>query len=312
MSHRLNISLFSLLVCGFAPMAFAGEPSLVAADPANPVLARVGTSTIKLGDVCVQLGIDPAQAKAEPGLSTGLRDRTVYLLGLQRQARQTLSRLGIKPSAEEVERYLEEHRLTPNPPYVSSDELKELAEFRLAWRAYVFGQVNERNLQRHFENQRRRFDGSRFEIQLVSLAAPPGSSPLREATLQQLNQSFQGIGDAATFAMVAEGLEGAELLQGEYRGTGDLDPAVMDAVLKLQPGDVSPAFSSAVAVHVVRLIATQPGSLQREDVAGEVRAHMLIFLLEYLAAQSAEQFPFVNMADNDQSGSQSRARSIPP
>lgn len=275
----------------------ADEPSSspgAEAELPNPTLAYVGSTPITLADVCSQLGMSVTQAKRELRLPDAIRDRAVHLIGLQWQALQTLRRMQQNATDAEIDRWLSENLPSGEPSPTALEPLdrkRELADFRLSWSAYLAKHLTEKNVQRHFEQQPARFDGSRFVIELVSLRVPPGGSSKREAARTTLEQYLKDVAAGAESAEVSQQLPGAERLQQTVRGSGDVDPAVVSQLLKLAPGDWSEPFDTAIAVHVVRLVEVQSGALALEQVAGEVRAHMLVFLLEHLASQSANQLP---------------------
>ena len=76
-------------------------------------------------------------------------------------------------------------------------------------------------------------------------------------------------------------------------GSGSLDPQAIDALLKLQVGDVSQPVHTPSGVHLIRLLDRQTGDLQLEQVKDEVRAHLLVYLLHYLASKSEDQLPLI-------------------
>lgn len=70
-------------------------------------------------------------------------------------------------------------------------------------------------------------------------------------------------------------------------------PTVIDWVMKTPVGKMSEPFDSSQAVHIVRVIAIEQGKGTYDQAKEEVRKHMLLFLLNYLADQSAKSLPLV-------------------
>jgi hypothetical protein len=257
-------------------------------------LAYVGEQAITVADVDLQLGrTTTATASATP-LAPVVQGTTVHLLGLQRQALQTLRNLKQAATEEEIDKLLaaqpptdEQRRL------IEPTSLRELLAFRLSWQSYLAKHLNEKNLQRHFENQRPRFDGTTFDVEIVTLAVAPGKSTARgEATkqLQALRQQILDSGGELPLQLAdAPELESLRLRQ--LKGVGELHPDIIDVVLKLEVGGLSPAFDSPTGVHLVRLHGVTSGSRELAEVEGEVRGHMLYYMLVHLAAKSADKYP---------------------
>lgn len=70
-------------------------------------------------------------------------------------------------------------------------------------------------------------------------------------------------------------------------------PTVIDRVMKTPVGKMSEPFDSSQAVHLVRVMAIEPGIGTFEQAKEDVRKHMLLYLLNFLADQSAKSLPLV-------------------
>jgi parvulin-like peptidyl-prolyl isomerase len=70
-------------------------------------------------------------------------------------------------------------------------------------------------------------------------------------------------------------------------------PAIVDRALETPAGQVSQPFDSSQAVHLIRVLAIEPGQRTLEEAKEDVRKHMLLFLLEFLAKSSAQEMPLV-------------------
>ena len=118
------------------------------------------------------------------------------LIAQQAQALQTLRRLQLGASGREVENWIEKQsKVNPKIKELDLERfpeavawLHEQVAFRLSWQRYLAKHLTEKNLQRHFDNQLARFDGTRFEVQLMSARASAGTSKARSALLREFEE----------------------------------------------------------------------------------------------------------------------------
>ena len=96
----------------------------------------------------------------------------------------------------------------------------------------------------------------------------------------------------------SEGLQAARVREKIWvRGTGDLDPALITAIMKLSPDEVSDPIHSPTGVHLMQMHEVEAGAKTLPEVRDEVRAHMLLYLLEHLAKSSEGQLPLQAIVD---------------
>ncbi len=178
--------------------------------------------------------------------------------------------------------------------HIEVDKLQDFAAFRGAWQHYLAQHLTQGNLSKHFENQKMRFDGTRFQIDLISVQTPAGQSPQRSRIDELIGKRReQLVGRPAdwTASLDTPDSQSVAISRGTWvRGHGTLDPAMISPLLEAQIGDISQVHTAS-GVHLIRLVAKETGSLPLGEVRDEVRAHMLLFLLEHLANQSQNQLP---------------------
>lgn len=280
--------------------SWAGVISAAAIDdsPKATVLAFLGEQPITQAHVDFLLG--RPQDAPQVALAEATIQQAIQLIAQQRQALQTLRQLDLTADADAVSRTIAG---SDSGQSTSDAVLKEIHErfgiseefyrdqvaFRLSWKRYLAKHLTPENLAKHFDNQPARFDGTRFEIWRVSRAVPAGASTLRTQAAQELR----------TFSQQAAALEDSEVAQLAenanfqfvdahwIRGFGDGDPAVVSALLELQPGEMTSVFHTATGVHLAKLSRREPGTREFEAARAEVRMHVLVFLLDHLAQQSA-------------------------
>lgn len=283
------------------------------------VLAKLGEQTITDRDVDFYLGrISSENGEKLNELPPAVMQSTIYLIAQQRQALQTLRTRKLALGREDVERWLDENsqprngekqpaaqiiREQASKAGVTESNLRDHWAFRLSWQRFLQQQLTDANVAKHFENQPKRFDGTRFKVSIVDVAATAGRSDRREKIVGALNALRNRLvkGDLAWKDLESE-LQRAESL-GEMpvqmrvredlwvRGTGDLDPTIVSTLVKLEPNSISDPIHTPTGVHLVKLLEIEAGTKELADVRDEVRAHMLIHLLDHLAKQSESQLP---------------------
>lgn len=276
-------------------------------------LAMVGQEPVTAAQVDLYLG---RQGSDLPELPHAVQQMTVHLIAQQRQALQTLRKLNLSVTQEEVDRAIERDSIErDSEKEASADEvagamakafgarvqdIRDLVEFRLAWKLYLAKHVTEANMQVHFDQQKARFDGTKFKIVMASIAVPAGENAARKAAHAKLSElavrPAAGDPDATLSDWIARVKEAeCEVVEErEVRGLGSLDHAAIDAVLRLGAGELSEPFDTASGVHSIGLLSKTAGQRALLSAKDEVRAHMLVFLLEHLAAQSRAQLPLTS------------------
>ena len=298
-------------------------PQCATAQDGAKNLAKLGEQFITDKDVDFQLGRVAGESTAElPKLPTAILQSTIHLIAQQRQALQTMRTRNLALRRDDVERWLEENAQPPDGNRQSASEIvrkqsqrAEIPEaafrdhltFRLSWQRYLQQQLNEKNVAKHFENQTKRFDGTRFRISLLEVAVPAGKSPVRDTSTNKLSDLKSRLSEkslswkelASTIDLKnSEGLQAARVREKIWvRGTGDLDPALITAIMKLSPDEVSDPIHSPTGVHLMQMHEVEAGAKTLPEVRDEVRAHMLLYLLEHLAKSSEAQLPLQAIVD---------------
>jgi parvulin-like peptidyl-prolyl isomerase len=310
--HRFNrcwIVVAAILLLPVIDRAQGADPP--AASEPTRVLASVGDVLITQADVELALGRAGKATEDLQPVPLPVMMSTVDIIARQRQALETLKKQGKRLSDEQIDQWLTNNR----PPdsqasaaealadraaaaRVTVDNYREFLAFRLSWPAYLQTMLSDANIEKHFLNQKSRFDGSRFEIEHVWIPVPPGNSKARTAARAQLTSLRDQITSGGlTFAAAGKQLGGDAGEQAAapqwLAGNGPLIPRVIDQVLQTPAGSTSDVFDSAQAVHLIRVLQVEPGERTLAQAHDEVRKHMLLYLLDYLARQSQHELPLV-------------------
>ncbi|MFK7735548.1 MAG: peptidylprolyl isomerase [Pirellulaceae bacterium] len=286
--------------------------AMAIAQEASKPLGYVGKMPITAAEVDLLLG---REAGSSGKLESAALANAVELLAKQRQALQALRSIGLASSRAEIDLWLLENAPASQANSEADEVLSYLSEksnvtrenyldyvsFRLSWQRYLAKHLNAANLATHFAKQKRRFDGTTFDIAIVSIPVPPGAGDERQAATEKL----AGFARAVRAERQAQSSASAHLndMANEYglaassksrvRGIGDLEHSVIDALLQLKAEQLSEPFNTAGGVHLVQLENVYDGGRELAKVQGEVRLHMLVFLLDRLAERGAKQLPFV-------------------
>lgn len=291
--------------------------SLAVADDQPPkseptrVLASVGEQWITQGDVELALGRAGAAQADLPPVPEAVVMTTVDIIARQRQALATLARAKKRVSDAQIDAWLIDNSpaelklsaeqalaVRAEAAHVTPESYRQFLAFRLSWQAYVQQTLTDKNIEKHFDKQKARFDGTRFQVEHIWLPAPPGASPARKAAHERLGQLREKIAAGELdFAKAGRELLGEEGEKGAapqwLTGSGPLIPAVIDRAMETPVGQITQPFDSAQGVHLVRVLAREPGERTLAEAKEDVRKHVLLFLLDYLAGQSAQEMPLV-------------------
>ena len=296
-----------------------GEPAKI--DPKR-VLASVGEQLVTQADVDLTLGRTASGRNDLPAIPEPVLMTSVDIIAQRRQALESLKRSGKRVSDSDIDKWLAENsppdlKLTPaqslaaraEAAQVSPENYRDFLAFRLTWQQVVQTALTEKNIEKHFANQTARFDGTRFEVEHLWIATPPGQSTARAEAHKKLAElRLKILADQMTMAEASQTLlepdvddKTKELAAKEVgpawiSGNGPLMPRIVDHVLETPPGKISEPFDSATAVHIVRVIKKEPGTRKLKEVQDDVRKHMLLYLLEFHAGKSAKELPLVWLA----------------
>ena len=291
------------------------------ADPKR-VLASVGDQLITQADVDLASGRTASGRNDLPEVPQHILMASVDFLAQRRQALESLKRSGKRVSDSAIDKWLVDNspaelKLTAaqalgaraEASQVSVESYREFLAFRLSWLEYLKTAVSEKNIEKHFNNQKSRFDGTRFEVEHVWIAVPPGKSTMRTEAHKKLGElRLKLVAGSITAVQAAQSLLAAdadaktkEQVAKEVgpmwiTGTGPLMPKIVDETLKTSAGQISEPFDSATAVHIVKVNKIEPGTRPLSEVQDEVRQHMLVYLLEFHANKTAAEMPLVWLA----------------
>lgn len=294
--HKLAVS--SLWLLGTAALSTLAAHSNI--DDRHAVVATIGQQDVTVAEVDLLLG---RNADSDP-LPERTLEISLSILAKQRRALETMRKFNIAATPAAIDRWIETQaaRQPDNPPRdnwlssqaklagVSEIALRESIVFRLSWKAYLDQHLSEDTLEKHYNNQPHRFDGSKFSIERISIPVPVGQSQERDDAIKQLSELRQKFVNESSDV---HKINASELVLREETITGNspVDPEILDFVVKAKPMRWSQPVHSVVGVHLIRVREIEKGNADFTAVKDEVRAQLLVYLLDYLARQSAELLP---------------------
>jgi parvulin-like peptidyl-prolyl isomerase len=161
---------------------------------------------------------------------------------------------------------------------ISYESLLRHRHWELSWQAYVDRRLTPESLNVYFQNFHREFDGTRRQVaHLVKIVpAHDASAQSRDAVRRELQAIGQRIESGAlSFAQAtAAHSEGASAAIGGDLGwihrDGPLTEALSQAAFRLSVGQVSPPIDSPHGVHLLTVLAEEPGELGFDQVQEQV------------------------------------------
>ncbi len=289
---------------------------------AQQVVARVGDQPITLAEVYFQLGKQPAPDGSMIETPLAILMTTIHIIAQQRRSLVTLEKSGSAVADKVVDSWLEENNpalegqtgkeiaiLTAKSAGVSEQSLRQLLTWRISWQRYLAKHLTTENIQKHFNKQPGRFDGSRYRVEHVFVSVLPGNSSDRMKAQTLLNSIRPQLADGQmTFAqavkltksqfkpeLVTKNItsDNSDIEPQWTSGSGPLHPWLIDEIVKLRPKEISVVISTPLGEHLIRLLEVEPGNRKLEDAIADIRRHMLLYLLDFTANQHVDRLPLV-------------------
>lgn len=200
--------------------------------------------------------------------------RRAALLGLVRRhlALQTLRDAGGASLAARIDRHRDQalaQRRRADPEAVLSDDETEAIAWEVAWGEYLQRHLTEANLERYYEANRWRFDGTRILVSQIFLPASESEDSVRRRAAEWTAAISGG---KMTFAEAAQqhslapsAADGGEI--GWVTASGDLPPAVAEAAFAADPQTVIGPIRSSLGWHLLWIDEREPGTTTFEELA---------------------------------------------
>ncbi len=179
---------------------------------------------------------------------------------------------------------------------ISESAWRTDVEWRMSWKAYVDRRITDEVLQRHFDRNRRQFDGTQLSVRQILLAADPADDG-KEATkvVERAQQIRREILDGKiTFAdAVARYSTGPSRREGGQLGfigrQGPMDEPFSAAAFALGKKEISPPLVTRFGVHLIQCLEIKPGTKTWTEVVDALRKAVIHHGFQQIVSQTRPQ-----------------------
>ena len=307
--RRLCVQTLSC-IAAFALVVLSGVPARAADDlePGDP-FAAIDGDPIYLGELNLVL-TERLRVRDLDRVPPEVQQATAALLVRRHLAMKSMEEQGGAALDSLLKRYVEAYAadvrrrgssLEVQAKARMADEKSLIADmrWRKAWSQYLQSRLNDANLRRFFEQRRRQYAGTRWDVSQIFVKAD-----MKDATSVAVAE-----GDVAELAeqirqspSPADAFSEAAILHSEsptsdaggrvgwVEKDGDLPKSVMQAIRNAKPGDVAGPVRSPLGVHLVLIHDEEEGKLQFEDLTdqAQLRRDAANALFDALISQQAD------------------------
>jgi parvulin-like peptidyl-prolyl isomerase len=153
--------------------------------------------------------------------------------------------------------------------------------WRMSWERYLAKRVTDEVLQKHFDANRRDFDGTRVRVRHI-LFRPPKASPDEVAAAKQraailrdqiLANKITFTDAAAKYSAAPTAKEGGDV--GLISRYGEMVEPFAAAAFALEIDEISPPVETQFGVHLIQCTEIKPGDKKWTDVADRLRSAVI-------------------------------------
>ena len=183
-----------------------------------------------------------------------------------------------------LESYLEKSQ-------VSEAEFRNTLRWQLGWQWYLDRYLTDENLQRHFRQHRRQFDGTRLRVaQILFKADVSNANSVAAAQAEAKKVKAEIDREALTFAEAAKkhssapsGAKGGDI--GWIERHEPMQESFSKAAFALEPNEISAPVVTAVGVHLIQCLEVEPGQRTWQAVREPLRVAVTAHLFRWVAEQ---------------------------
>lgn len=220
-------------------------------------------------------------------------DRRLVLAYLQR-GKQAASEQDVDFAVVQLEKELAAQDLTLKQhlqqAQLTLEELRGALAWKLSWNKYLERYLTEENLQKYFAAHRREFDGTQLRVAHIFLKLPEDANDasakaaLEKATALRAEIIAGKLTFAAAAAAHSQALtakQGGDI--GWIERHQPMPEAFSRAAFALEKGQVSEPVRSSAGMHLITVLDIKPGTNTREQVDGELRPAVTLYLFRWIA-----------------------------
>jgi parvulin-like peptidyl-prolyl isomerase len=185
-----------------------------------------------------------------------------------------------------------------------ADSGQSLASLRFSlrwedvWARYVGATITDEVLEKYFQRNLTRFDGTRLRVAHLLLACDVKASQAdREQLVKQANSIREQLETGAVtweaavakYSSAPTSDTGGDV--GWIERDGPMAADFTETAFNLEPGGISAPVQSSAGIHLIRLLETRPGAIPWYQNKGKVRAAAVKELFQRIAAKQRETIP---------------------
>lgn len=170
-------------------------------------------------------------------------------------------------------------------------EFRKLLRWKLGWQWYLDRYLTDANLQRHFQQHRRQFDGTRMRVAQILFkadVADPASLAAARAAAKKVRAELAA--KKLTFAEAAKKHSAAPSSDkggdiGWIERHEPMQESFSRAAFALELNEVSEPVTTAVGAHLIKCLEVEPGQRRWQEVREPLRVAVTTHLFNWVAAQ---------------------------
>lgn len=223
--------------------------------------------------LCLTRGVDDKTSSADlERLTAQAVDRELIRRSLTPQQWDAAAELNQR-RLDELLALIERRGTTPEQLFsqlgLTQADVEQELRLSTAWELWVTAQVTSADLRRVFEQRRREYDGSRLHVRQIfrkatSSAEVQTAQVLLQRVREELSTGKTRFADACVkWSEAPSKAQGGDV--GWIVGRGQLQETVTDFIMQAPAGTLSEPIVSPLGVHLVEVLAIEPGQLSVED-----------------------------------------------
>jgi len=172
----------------------------------------------------------------------------------------------------------------------SPDDVRRALAWKLSWKRYCEKHLTPQNLEKYFQSNRRDFDGTQLRVSqiLFKVARDADDSAVAAAKEKAMKLRSEITSGKMSFAEAAKRYSEAPSREagGDIGWIERRRPSPEDfsrAAFALKVGDVSEPLVSTFGVHLVAVTDEKPGARTWQEVEGELRPAVTVYLFRWIA-----------------------------
>jgi hypothetical protein len=306
-SARLKMLPF-IATCAVLALTCAAGRAADDLEPGDP-FAAIDGDPIYLGELNLVLterlrvrDLDRVPPEVQQATAALLVRRHLAMKSMEQQggaALESLLKRYVEAYATDVRRRGSSLKLQAEARMADEKSLVADMRWRKAWSQYLQSRLNDTNLRRFFEQRRRQYAGTRWDVSQIfvkadmkdatSVAVVEGDVAELAEQIRQSPSPSDAFSEAAILHSESPTSDAGGRV-GWVEKDGDLPKSVMQAIRSSKPGDVAGPIRSPLGVHLVMIHDEEEGKLQFEDLTdqAQLRRDAANALFDALISQQAD------------------------